>query len=65
MTMTTVGYGDLTPANHEEALFCVCTMFIASVVFAYSINTIGMIIAEMNKFDEKINENMAIINRYM
>lgn len=40
-------------------------MFIASVVFAYSINTIGMIIAEMNKFDEKINENMAIINRYM
>ncbi|CAD8132346.1 unnamed protein product [Paramecium pentaurelia] len=65
MTMTTVGYGDLTPANYEEALFCVCTMFIASVVFAYSINTIGMIIAEMNKFDEKINENMAIINRYM
>ncbi|CAD8137652.1 unnamed protein product [Paramecium pentaurelia] len=65
MTMTTVGYGDLTPANHEEALFCVCTMFIASVVFAYSINTIGMIITEMNKFDEKINENMAIINRYM
>ncbi|CAD8140039.1 unnamed protein product [Paramecium octaurelia] len=65
MTMTTVGYGDLTPANHEEALFCVCTMFIASVVFAYSINTIGRIITEMNKFDEKINENMAIINRYM
>jgi hypothetical protein len=63
--MTTVGYGDITPANSSEALFCVGTMFIASVVFAYSINTIGMIITEMNKFNEKINENMAIINRYM
>lgn len=63
--MTTVGYGDLTPANYKEALYCVGAMFIASIVFAYSINTIGIIIAEMNKFNVKINENMAIITSYM
>lgn len=41
------------------------TMIFASIVFAYSLNTIGMILSEMKMTARKINENMAIINSYM
>ena len=40
-------------------------MIFASIVFAYSLNTIGMILSEMKMTERKINENMAIINSYM
>jgi hypothetical protein len=39
--MTTVGYGDITPANHIEAILVTITMFVACYVFAYGINLIG------------------------
>lgn len=65
MTMTTVGYGDITPNNYVEALFCVFTMFIASIIFAYSLNTIGLILEEMNRNSQLINENMAVVNNFM
>jgi len=51
MTMTSVGYGDITPNNYYEALFCVVTMFIASIIFAYSLNTIGLILEDMNRHE--------------
>lgn len=47
MTMVTVGYGDITAANPIEVLFSNFTMFISSLVFAYSMNSIGMIIKSL------------------
>ena len=44
MTMTTVGYGDITPKNDIELLFANLTMFLACGVFAFSVNSIGMIV---------------------
>lgn len=51
MTMVTVGYGDITAANEIEIAFSNLTMFISSFVFAYSMNSIGMIIK--NLYDAK------------
>lgn len=39
--MTTVGYGDITPANIYEAGFVTATMLISGFIYAYTINTIG------------------------
>jgi cyclic nucleotide gated channel alpha 1 len=44
MTMVTVGYGDVTAANGIEVLYSNVIMFFSSLVFAYSINSIGMIL---------------------
>jgi hypothetical protein len=44
MTMVTVGYGDITPKNNLEILTTNITMFVASGVFAFSVNSIGIII---------------------
>ncbi len=44
MTMTTVGYGDITPRTDIEFLIATMTMFIACAVFAFSINTIGIVL---------------------
>jgi voltage-gated potassium channel Kch len=52
MTITTVGYGDIIPANNTEMIFANVMMFLSSFIFAYSMNSIGIIlrnIYERNK----------------
>ena len=65
MTMSTVGYGDISAQNAYEAMFAVFTMLFASIIFAYSLNTIGLIINEVSKTKRQVDENLAIINIYM
>ena len=43
MTMTTVGYGDITPKNNYELLFANITMFFSCGVFGFAISSIGNI----------------------
>ena len=49
MTMTTVGYGDITPKNNLERLTANITMFLACGVFAFSINSIGIVLQNLYK----------------
>ncbi len=44
MTMITVGYGDITPKNDIEMICANSTMFMACGVFAFSVNSIGIMI---------------------
>jgi hypothetical protein len=44
ITMSSVGYGDITPANEFEVLICIFFVFIASFIFAYTINSLGEIL---------------------
>lgn len=48
-TMITVGYGDVIPKNYIECQFAILCMFITGVVYAYSLNSIGNIITNINK----------------
>lgn len=43
-TMTTVGYGDITPTTNVETLFVIIAMVLTNVLFAYIFNSIGNII---------------------
>ena len=43
VTVTTVGYGDITPANHYECFFLIFTLLVSSSVYAFLINSIGNI----------------------
>ena len=43
-TMVSVGYGDISPVNQTEVIFCVLFMLITCGMFAFIINKIGQII---------------------
>lgn len=48
MTMTTVGYGDIIPQNDDEIVVAFITMIFSCAVFAFSINSLGMILQNIN-----------------
>ena len=41
ITITTVGYGDITPINQTEIMFTIFMTLITCGVFGYAINNIG------------------------
>jgi len=45
--MVTVGYGDIVPTNTIERGFVVVITLISCGVFAYTVNSIGMIITNL------------------
>lgn len=50
--MATIGYGDITPTNNTEVLFATLTVFIASGLFAYTLNSISIIFNNLNEEDK-------------
>jgi cyclic nucleotide gated channel alpha 1 len=61
MTMATIGYGDITPTNNTEIFFATITMFIASGVFAYTLNSIGTIFNNLNE-EKKNSQYFLLLN---
>lgn len=47
-TVSTVGYGDITPKNDYEIGITLITMIIAGMVFAFNVASIRDVIVEMN-----------------
>lgn len=47
ITMTTIGYGDITPTSNIEKLYAIFTTLIACGIFGYSMNVIGGIFSEI------------------
>ena len=53
--MTTVGLGDIKPANLYETVCYTFFMFVACGTFAYSFNAIGDIFKDINKKDNEFS----------
>ena len=65
MTMSTVGYGDITPKNDWELIVANFTMFIACGVFAFSVNSLGLVLQNINEGRMKFKNSLKLINGYM
>ena len=48
-TLTTVGYGDIVPANNMERAYCLFAMLIGAMMFGYMMSTIGVMVTQMDK----------------
>ena len=53
-TMVTVGYGDITPQNPTEILFCAITILSGSMVFGYCLNRIGTLLTNIDDRDKEL-----------
>ena len=65
ITMNTVGYGDITPQNPIEVLFSTVFIYLACGMFAYSLNSIGIIVNDLTKRQNEFSKEMNLINSFM
>ncbi|CAD8117387.1 unnamed protein product [Paramecium sonneborni] len=64
-TMITVGYGDLTPQNNYERLCANMSMFLACGVFAFSFNSIGLMLSNLNSRQVLYKRSTNLLNSYL
>jgi hypothetical protein len=49
VTLTTIGYGDITPTNESERAFCLFSSMVGALVFGYMIGELVRIIHNMGE----------------
>lgn len=64
-TMTTVGYGDVSPQNSSERLFLVFLLLIASIVFASLMGFLTDLIGSLRTDKEAMAAKMQMLGQYM
>ncbi|CAD8194399.1 unnamed protein product [Paramecium octaurelia] len=64
-TMITVGYGDLTPQNQAERICANFSMFLACGVFAFSFNSIGLMLTNLNSRQVLYKKSVNLLNQYL
>lgn len=64
-TMTTVGYGDITPSNFGEIIFVTILLFVSSVIFAYLMGSLTDLISNLNSRRHLLSEKKTQLSRYM
>jgi len=62
VTLTTVGYGDITPVNVVEMIYMMLSIVIGTTTFAYFISKISSMINDYNNEDNIIRRQIDIIN---
>lgn len=63
--MTTVGYGDILPRNRYEYLACIFIMLLSCGFFAYILNTITLILADIKSSKRLYQQELEVIDNYM
>jgi len=62
MTLTTVGYGDITPQNYLETWLCCGTMLLMGFVWAYIVGSIVALISNLDKYGNEFKQQMDDLN---
>ena len=65
VTMTTVGYGDLTPQNELEVIFCCLSILFSALTFGYMLSNVGVLIASIDRQAAVIEEATDSMKEYV
>ena len=58
MTMSTIGYGDVSPKTQYERMYEIFGMILGASVYAYMVGSICSIVASMNAASAEFNQQM-------
>lgn len=65
VTMMTVGYGDIAPKSGIETVYTTITIILGCGVYGYYLNTVGILLQDIHKEENKYNSNLKVINMFM
>jgi CRP-like cAMP-binding protein len=64
-TMTTVGYGDITPKNRDEYLFASFMMVIGATVFGYVVGNVSRMMGSLNVGKKRKKDSLRNVKNYL
>ena len=64
-TLTTVGYGDITPTNQAELVYASVTLLVGGLAFGYMIGNISSMIEQLNRQQSLVRDKMDVIKDYL
>ena len=64
-TMTTVGYGDITPNNTIETIFTMVVMILGVSIYAYIIGNIASMIANLDAYNKRFQNQLLSLSNFM
>ena len=64
-TMTTVGYGDLTPRSEPEVIFCTFVLVIGATMFGYVVGNISNMVGNFNIGEKLSTDFLQEIRNYL
>tara|TARA_B100000925_G_scaffold149328_1_gene112081 strand:+ start:3426 stop:4703 length:1278 start_codon:yes stop_codon:yes gene_type:complete len=64
-TLTTVGYGDITPVSNIAKLFTMGTMVLGVGVYGIVIGNVAQMLSERNRYREKAREKIEDLSQFM
>ena len=65
VTLTTVGYGDITPSNRPEMAYASLAVLVGALGFAYIVGEIGTLIANLDKQSQLLEEKLTALRSYL
>ena len=65
VSLTTMGYGDVVPANTSERLFCIFVALIGGCVFSFCIGSISSLITEVKGTDHAYRSRVQAVAEYL
>ena len=65
VTLTTLGYGDIGPANHHERMFGVYAMLLGASIFAYSVTNMCTLVHNLNPAEVYNRTRLDELNDFM
>ena len=64
MTLTTVGYGDITPANNAERGYALASLLIGALVFGYMLSAISELVSSLDKQGIRVQEHLDEVKEF-
>lgn len=65
MTMSTIGYGDISPVTSAERIVCSLMMLIGAGIYAYVVGSITTTVSNMEAGSRRYQELMDMLNQFL
>ena len=61
-TLTTVGYGDITPQNPQERIYASIIMIAGIFIYSYIIGAVANVIQSLDSEKKELNKKYEVLN---